>query len=307
MKTRAMFALSLLLSACGTDFDPGSRVTDFRVLALSAEPAFVSPGENVRLSVLSHTPSGVVPSYGWAVCPSPREATPKGCLDELEEIRRATGEIPLLGMGEGLSEVDVPVPADALDAIPEIARPGAVVGVLNVACPASLELFGSNQGLPFRCFDPSDGRELGLDEQVVGMKRLFVREVDRNQNPVIDRVTFHGRDWPADEIPEVGACDTNGNRFDDCGSSLRNSMAAIPRAGDFEAGTDEFGRAFSEQIVVQYYATEGLFENEVRIGEAPETSWVARKRASGSDVTLWFVVRDDRGGVSWTTRQVRVR
>jgi hypothetical protein len=307
MQTRAVFALSLLLSACGTDFDPGSRVTDFRVLALSAEPAFVSPGESVRLNVLSHTPPGVLPSYGWAVCPSPREATPKGCLDQLEEIRRATGAIPLLGMGEGLSQIDVPVPVDALDAIPEIARPGAVVGVLNVACPATLELFGSNQGLPFRCFDPADGRELGLDEQVVGMKRLFVREVDRNQNPTIERVTFRGRDWLEGEIPEVDACDTNGNRFDDCGSSLQNAMAAIPRAGDFEAGTDEFGRAFSEQIVVQYYATEGLFENEVRIGEEPETSWVARKRASGSDVTLWFVVRDDRGGVSWTTRQVRVR
>ena len=75
----------------------------------------------------------------------------------------------------------------------------------------------------------------------------------------------------------------------------------------FESGSDEFGRDFNEQIVVQYYATEGLFENEVRIGEAPETSWVARKRAAGTDVRFWFVVRDDRGGVTWTTRQVHVR
>ena len=213
----------------------------------------------------------------------------------------------MLALGEELTEVDVPIPPDALESIPAGARESAALGVLNVACPGTLELGGSKRGLPFRCSDPGDGRELGLDEQVVGMKRLFVRERDRNQNPVIERVTFDGRDWPEDEIPEVDACDENGNRYDDCGSNLARAIAAVPRDSDFEAGTDEFGRDFREQIVVQYYATEGVFENEVRIGESPETGWVARKRASGSDVRFWFVVRDDRGGVTWATRQVHVR
>ena len=307
MQSRAFFALPLLLLACGEDFDPGSRVTDFRVLAVRAEPAYVTPGETAHFSVLSHQPSGAPVNYAWAVCPSPREVTTEGCLEQLDELERTTGEIPLLGMGEELTEMDLEVPADALELIPASARATAAIGVLNVACPASLELGGSTQGLPFRCFDPNDGRELGLKEQVVGMKRLFVREQDRNQNPMIERVTFEGRDWPEDEIPEVDACDEDGNRFDDCSANLTRAIAAIPRASDFEAGTDEFGRDFSEQIVVQYYATEGLFENEVRIGEAPATEWVARKRASGSDVRFWFVVRDDRGGVTWTTRQVHVR
>jgi hypothetical protein len=307
MQSRFVLAGSLLLLACGEDFDPGSRVTDFRVLAVQAEPAYVSPGETAHLSVLSHQPSGTPVNYAWAVCPSPREVTTEGCLEQLEELERTTGAIPLLGMGEELGEIDLEVPANALDSIPENARAGAAIGVLNVACPGSLELGGSAQGLPFRCFDASDGRELALDEQVVGMKRLFVRERDRNQNPVIERVTFEGRDWPEDEVPEVDACDENGNRFDDCSEALTRAMAAIPRASDFESGTDEFGRDFNEQLVVQYYATEGLFENEVRIGEAPETSWVARKRAAGSDVRFWFVVRDDRGGVTWATRRVRVR
>lgn len=307
MQSRVIFALPLLLAACGEDFDPGSRVTDFRVLAVQAAPAYVSPGESAHFHVLGHQPSGAPVHYAWAVCPNPREVTTEGCLEQLEALERNTGEIPLLGMGEELTEIDLPVPPDALESIPESARASAALGVLNVACPGTLELGGSKQGLPFRCSDPNDGRELNLDEQVVGMKRLFVRERDRNENPVIERVTFQGRDWPEDEIPEVEACEKDGNRYDDCSESLARSMAAIPRAGDFEAGTDEFGRDFQEQIVVQYYATEGSFENEVRIGEAPETSWVARKRASGGDVRFWFVVRDDRGGVSWTTRQVHVR
>lgn len=30
-------------------------------------------------------------------------------------------------------------------------------------------------------------------------------------------------------------------------------------------------------------------------------------RSSGSDVNIWFVARDDRGGVSYTARTVHVR
>jgi hypothetical protein len=46
---------------------------------------------------------------------------------------------------------------------------------------------------------------------------------------------------------------------------------------------------------VQYYATEGIFENEVRIGERTKNGWVARELASGQVVTLWFVARDESG------------
>jgi hypothetical protein len=46
---------------------------------------------------------------------------------------------------------------------------------------------------------------------------------------------------------------------------------------------------------------------EVRVGNSPQNGWVARKAASGQTLTLWFVARDDRGGVGWTTRRVRVR
>jgi hypothetical protein len=34
---------------------------------------------------------------------------------------------------------------------------------------------------------------------------------------------------------------------------------------------------------------------------------VARKAALGQTLTLWFVVRDNRGGVTWAERRVDVR
>ena len=81
----------------------------------------------------------------------------------------------------------------------------------------------------------------------------------------------------------------------------------MPTPDSFEAGQDEFGRAFAEQVVIQYYATDGIFEHEVKLGSAPNNGWVARSSASGQTLSIWFVVRDDRGGVSWATRQVTVQ
>ena len=75
----------------------------------------------------------------------------------------------------------------------------------------------------------------------------------------------------------------------------------------FESGNDELGRPFEEQIVIQHYATEGIFEFETRTGKSPKTGWVARKSASGQTLSMWFVARDDRGGVTWTERKVTVR
>jgi hypothetical protein len=59
--------------------------------------------------------------------------------------------------------------------------------------------------------------------------------------------------------------------------------------------------------VVQYYGTDGLFENAVRISAKPETGFAARKDDHGKTITLWFVLRDDRGGVSWATRKLTVK
>ena len=100
---------------------------------------------------------------------------------------------------------------------------------------------------------------------------------------------------------------TNPCRFTDCTGGDQPSIAVTPAADAQEMGTDEFGTTFSEQLIVQNYGTEGAFEFDVRRGASPGGKWVARHGASGTDQTLWFVLHDDRGGVSWATRTVHVR
>ncbi len=40
------------LSGCGADFDPGSRVTGLRVLAVRADNPYAAPGETVKIDTL---------------------------------------------------------------------------------------------------------------------------------------------------------------------------------------------------------------------------------------------------------------
>lgn len=301
---RALLA-GVLLAACDPEFDPGTQVSSLRVLAVRADSPFAHPGDIVRLQALSHDPAQRAISWAWAACPSPSGSRVEDCLNQVRELAGG-GELPLLGMGEGLDSVDVPVPADALAGIPLEARQQSMAGVVSVACPGDLEVLSVAERIPFRCTDRDSGEVLGLHDMVVGIKRLFLRETEQNQNPVIENILFDGELWPMDEVKEVDACDTAKFAYDDC-DGLGHAIETVVSADSFEAGRDEFGRDFSEQLIVQHYNTDGIFEDEVRIAEEADTRWVARAGSSGSTVTLWFVARDDRGGVSWTTRRVSVR
>ena len=147
-------------------------------------------------------------------------------------------------------------------------------------------------------------------------KKLFERlcaEEDATPSQVVRRLLRRyieertGKPWAPDDVKEVDACATDDFSFDDCEGDGDHRVAAVLNPASFEAGVDEFGRDFSEELVVQHYATEGIFEYEVRIADQPETRWVARQAASGQELRLWFVARDDRGGVSVAERRVRVR
>jgi hypothetical protein len=212
----------------------------------------------------------------------------------------------VFALGEGVDAPTLPIPADVLTSLPVGARGGASVGVVSAACPGDLSLGQGPGGLPFICREAGNGRELPLDDFIVGIKRITVRETERNQNPQIERITFDGEDWAEGDIKEVGSCDQTDFNYDTCPGE-QHQIAPHVSAASFEAGRDELGRDFEEQVVIQYYSTEGVFENEVKIGSEPKNGFVARKGASGQTLKLWFVARDNRGGVSWLERQIKVR
>jgi hypothetical protein len=307
--SRGLLALAFALpalGACGSDFAPGSRVTGLRVLAVQADKPYARPGETVHLRALGVDTRERPIVWAWTACFLPDATSVDGCLDEIASSNRPISEA-VFASGEGVTEVDYTVPSDALDGLSAGARSQAVAGILSIACPGKLDLHRDANGIPFRCTDPESGRVLGLDETVVGLKRIMLRESERNDNPVIDAVLFDGEEWREDDVKEVDSCDTSDDDYDDCPSAPKHTLSVRIPGGSIESGQDEFGREFTEQVIVQYYTTEGIFEDQVRTSSDATTGWVARRRASGDEVSLWFVVRDDRGGVSWTERRVAVK
>jgi hypothetical protein len=294
-------------AGCTPEFDPVSRVVSFRVLAQETDVPFAKPGETVNITSLSYDPQGRTVNWAWAACVNPDESTVQGCLNAIATDAARTGVSPVLAQGAGMSDFSYTVPQDALSSLPEKAKSGAHVGVMSIACPGELSFDQGSNNLPFSCKEVGTGRTLALDEYIVGLKRIQVRQTERNQNPVIERVTFDGADWPEGEIKTVTPCDTDGNDYKPCADGSKHKISARPSAASTESGTTEFGVAFTEQVVIEYYATDGVFEYEVKIASSPETGWAARKAASGKDLSLWMVVHDDRGGATWVERQVHVQ
>lgn len=301
----ATVCLLPLLFGCQEALEPGTKVDSFRVLAQAVDEPYAHPGETVTLTALSFDPQARPVNWVWASCLNPVDTSLQGCLEQLGDTESPGRAI--FAMGEGVDTAQLAIPDDALAGVPAEARGFAAVSVVSAACPGDLSIGAGPGQLPFRCLEKGSGRELGLDEMIVGIKRITLRETERNANPEFGTITFDGEEWPADEIKEVGSCNQTDFVYDTCPDEEKHQLVAAVTPESFESGQDELGRPFEEQLVVQYYGTEGIFENEVKTAQTSQNGWVARQSASGQTLTLWFVARDDRGGVTWATRQVRVR
>jgi hypothetical protein len=285
-----------LSAACGADFKPGSRIESPRILALQADRPFARPGEDVALRLLSANPGEEPLQWAWGTCTLPKSSTVDDCLEVLDaELERFDPRVDSLS---------VSVPSDLLDDLTAAQRPGALIGVVVLACPGELR-GGVTLGVPMRCVDEA-GNAQSIHELEVGIKRIFVRESDRNDNPLIERVTWDGETWDEDEIQEAAVCEKETFAIDDCSEALQRRIQLD--VSEREQGRDEFAGDFAEQVIVQFYSTHGLFRDQVRIAEDTDNRWVAQPGVTDDDnlATLWFIIRDDRGGVSWTTRQVEL-
>ncbi len=298
--------------------------------------SYAHPGDEVQLELLWHDPKNAPREWMWSTCVNPPSTSVFGCFQKLaadigklppdqrgqffiNNVRQRPGAIAKTFEGNELASdpasdprtlFRVKVPADALSSLPAEARAGASVGVIFFACPGKLQLdtaFGSGglrNALPIQCIG-ADGKPLGSDQFTIGIKRLFLRAAEENTDPRIDAVLFDGKPWDPAEVKDVQAvCDSGEARFDRCGDPKHDITLQLAQPFK-QSGKDELGATFEEQVVIQYYVTEGLFEYDVKRAEDPKTRFAGRREKLG-DQTMWIVIRDSRGGVSWVTRRFRV-
>ncbi|MGE0321874.1 MAG: hypothetical protein AB7K71_03110 [Polyangiaceae bacterium] len=321
---------SATLLGCVPELDeaPQGIVRETRVLAVSASPAEVSPGETVRLQALV-APEGAV---DWSYCSARRSLTEQGPVDEGCVRGR-----DLEPWGSGNSIVAT-VPSDVCSKFGPIGPPtsngeaagrpvdpdptGGYYAPLLLDTEGELSLFG----LRIRC---------GLVGVTQAQAATFNLGYLTNESPRIHSLSLRvaGRELPFDEdlieiepsalveirvgwaqCPAEGSCGDDVCTFGedavgcpaDCSGGARGCTGAEAYL-HYDVATQSLEQRV-ERLRVAWYATAGRFEHATSgaLGEDPATTNSWHAPSVPTKETLWIVLQDDRGGATWRQLEVRV-
>lgn len=278
-----------LLSCDSSNFDPASLVDSLRVLAVTADKPFAEPGEAVHLEALIADPlgDGRNVAVAWGTCVNPGSSEVADCAAHVSSFQT---------MG---SSFDVTVPADALDGAPPDA-PIASVGVVFAACAGTLTLQRHDLA-PVTCVD-ANGKTNDRATFMWGEKRITVLRGLRNANPVIARLRVDGDLWPENEERTLKACDSQ--TVAGCSIDGQHGLQLDVTKDSIET---YFGQ--TEDVVVFFFTSQGELRDDFARPDsdgATLTVLALDKPNRARAEQLWFVVRDDRGGMSFTSRRVKI-
>lgn len=335
---------SLLAAGCKPTLDDSSTlVSSPRVLAVRATPAEASPGDDVTLSALYVDASGVRTegALDWALCTARKPLTELGPVSPSCLVAAADWLIPL---GTGLA-ASATLPKEACrDFGPDTPAtkagepPGRSVDPDRTGGyyqPVRLML---PEGVP----PPFVATEIRLVCGLPGASQedlaLYQRRRRINENPALALIEA-SIDGVTQSVPDAGAVTVRpGARIEltaswadcptvpACGDGVCSADEdAMQCAGDCMApkgcpGSEQFG-SFDpttrtnvlrrEQIRLSWLATAGAFDapHTGRSADEPtpanSSNGFTAPDTSGK-VTVWIVVRDDRGGVGWRSFAVIV-
>ena len=276
-----LLAHAMFLTACAKELDPPSRIEELRLLAVEADQPFALPGDEVQLTALAVDPAQRPLSWGWGVCIDPSSSQAVDCLH--------TVQFESLTIGADLTTHSL--------VVPETNAPS--VGIAVVVCPGTIAK-GTTATMPVACLD-EHGAALDISAFELGLKRIYRRDPALNQNPRITGILWDGAPWAEGEVKQDTCARLKNGSCDE----LTEHTLTVLAPGAAEMSIDTNGAAIKETAVVQFFATGGKFEDEVRFYDDAHSKWRARTEDQGKLQTFWFVVRDDRGGVSFTSRKAQ--
>jgi hypothetical protein len=213
------------------------------------------------------------------------------------------------------------MPADAVTSHPPVAGtpvPYGLAVLFNVACAGHLELLPVDPAndnpvqVPVGCFDDQH-KQLGPDDYVIGITRVYAFDTLRNANPIIDHIDVEGQ--PVDL--------SQGFTTPPCTATGRNGCAKVhlgpvvpPESWEPNPELrDENGNQLHEEIWADFYSTFGQFNDSARLlydaakgslGDPSVTNNQWQPPGVASDGFLFIVVHDSRGGAAWVQVPVHV-
>jgi hypothetical protein len=286
----------LLLLACTTEeLSQSWQIDRLRVLGVAAEPAEPAPGDVVTFSSLVVSPEEAWAGTAWMVCLDPTDVD-VGCEVDTSLLSEDMDLEALIEAGFIGFEPYLPptwtVPDDALDGLTEAEAREGVNAFVNLAA----------------FHEDPDGEPLGeglpavdTEDVELAFKRVPVSLAPTpNHNPAIATLRIDGVDVASDTVLVV-----------DAGEPYTIEVVLADDAVEtytFLNGEGEEEER-TEEPYFTFYAQEGEFDFGQTYAVWPDTSvdWVAPDEPELAEQSLWAVVRDRRGGMSWTELRLRFR
>ncbi len=285
-----VLATFALCGGCGDDFSPYNEVDGFRLLAIRATPPELRPGQDVELTAL--VVGDDAPRFTWRWCAVTRGPGERhDCAIQDGEIE---SELPnaLLSTSESATFA-WPRDPSVTDAFCDLAaQREAPIGAPRLDCASDRpELFVRLEV------------ESAAGERVIALHALplILDEAPCNTNPELQDV----------HVEIAGAMKPiEGARID---GEVQLELL-VPESAAQSYGTDAVDGGDRELLRATWFVTGGetdamrtVFipgDATATFAELTRNTWTLP--AAPREVTLYLVLRDDRGGVSWLVRRAVV-
>ena len=293
---RAVFLFCALFACEATGFEPEYLVDTLRVLAVQADAPIAAPGQSVHFTTLWADPNGAgrAVQWAWGTCVNPGSTQIPDCAAALRSL------------AFGSDSFQATVPEDALANVPV-----GELGIVFAACAGTLTLVpNAVNGAPVTCKDAS-GNLVGRDGFVWGGTRVTIAPGITNQNPLIDSIAIDGAPWGPGDRPVLETCALK--HVEDCPASSQHVFSYT--APDGTAETYDVGLGpMTEQLVGWFYVSQGSLTagyaspqtDDAGAPTSPTTfqmTFTPTLADPSRPLQIWFVLRDDRGGLSFAQRQ----
>lgn len=297
---RALLLLVFALSGCNAQFKPETLVDSLRVLAITADPPEVAPGQSAQLDILQLDPSrpGGKTTVVWVGCePDPIDFNRSACNDTsalLQPTSFATFPpgVRILGFGTRAGYASASTLFDGVPADDPVRSNGTSGPVLGVVIGEEVNPTSNDDELRV-LFGRIERQEI---QTVMALTRVTVTErAQKNQNPKLGAMEVDGVPQPrgAKLLLREGA-----------------TVSLLPRVADgsretFTLQLPSGPSERSETLVASWYSTSGRFNQpRVDVTEGATTSFIVPGSTTVPEDTvpekrtgtIWTVVRDGRGG-----------
>ncbi|MBN2528816.1 MAG: hypothetical protein JXR76_20670 [Deltaproteobacteria bacterium] len=305
----------LITAACNEEFEKFTDVTKLRVLAIQVEPAELIPGETGTINALVDAPDGEDVQYKWSWCPIATTSLNGHECPVTEEML-----LSLISQNTGVPTVLLPdVPLFNLGNGPNASFP-YVIGedVLQLACDQVVNQLGDTLPILPDC----EGKlvstirlDVTAKEQtmtaVKQMNLILNSDIVPNQNPGVEQMYQRIENGLVELVNDSPMTFAPKDRID-----LR---VTVPKAASetYETLAIETGEPVMkyENLFITWFITGGDTEfgrTSYIPAKTPfeqlmlNTWWLPRADEVNGKATIHVVLQDGRGGVSWTSRTIRI-